>query len=184
MRVSAPVSPNRLVAVALAIVATFVCSSSSSTMLIGNESPYELNASDIAVLDKVACRDPHRTSLETAEGLLHRARNYRSISAYVVCSSHERFKDKPMRFVVSCEQNGTRWECGEAALEMTVDVAGREVMLSLGGSEPAWAHDTIPEWLYVKCLGRVVTISTWCPQDECPSVVGAREATGLDVNGY
>jgi hypothetical protein len=192
--------------------ATLACSSSGATTIIGDESPLELSASDKEALEDVACRDPHRTSLDKAEGRLYEAPDERSVLAYVVCTPHSYFKDKPLRFVTNCEKHSRQWNCGEADLQMLVAVAEREVVLSLGGTEPAWAYELlhkldaaghisndprlieerpycsirksfVPEWYYVRCLGRLVTISTWCPQGDCPTVVSARDLAEWDKMG-
>jgi hypothetical protein len=117
-----------------------------------------------------------------------------------------------LRFVTNCEKHSRQWNCGEADLQMLVAVAEREVVLSLGGTEPAWAYELlhkldaaghisndprlieertycsirksfVPEWYYVRCLGRLVTISTWCPQGDCPTVVSARDLAEWDKMG-
>jgi hypothetical protein len=190
-----------------AVVATLACSSLGATTIIGDEFPLELSASDKEALEDVACRDPHRTSLDIAEGRLYEAPDERSVLAYVVCTPHSYFKDKPLRFVTNCEKYSRQWRCGEAELQMLLAVAGREVALSVGDTEPAWAYELlhkleaaghisndprviterpycsirksiVPEWYYVHCLRRFVTVSTWCPQGDCPSVVSALDATG------
>jgi hypothetical protein len=202
----------RWYAFAAGLVATLACSSSGATTIVGDVSPLELSASDKEALEDVACRNPHRTSLDIAEGRVYEAPDERSVLAHVVCTPHSYFKDKPLRFVTNCEKPFRQWKCGESELQMLLAVAGRDVVLSAGGSELAWAYEllhkldvaghisndprvpdkrpycsirksVIPEWYYVRCLGRVVTVSTWCPQGDCPSVVSARDAAEWEIMG-
>lgn len=194
-------------AFAVAIVAVFAWSPSDATRAVGKESPLELSASDKGVLEKLVCREPHQMPLARADGTVFDDGFARAVSARVECAPHDHFKDKPIRFATDCKKDGQEWKCVmPSQLEMVVAVGERDVLLTISGTEPAWAHEAIrklevtgfirndagvtaeaprcsisrgmqiPEWYFVRCLGRAITISTWCPQGDCPTVVFADEA--------
>lgn len=198
-------------AFAAAIVAVFPWSTSQATMAVGKESPIELSASDKGVLEKLVCREPHQMPLAQAHGTVFDDGSTRDVSARVECAPHDHLKDKPIRFATDCKKYGHEWKCVvPSALEMVVVVAGRDVLLTISGTEPAFAREVIrklevtgfirvdagmtdeplrcgmskgveiPEWYYVSCLGRAIIISTWCPQGDCPTVVRAEEALEWD----
>lgn len=198
-------------AVAAALVAVFAWSPSDAIMAVGKTSRLELSASDKGVLEKLVCRVPHQMPLAQAHGTVFDDSSTRDVSARVECAPHDHFKDKPIRFATDCKKEGQEWGCVlPSELEMVVVVGGREVLLTISGTEPAWAHEVmrklevtgfiridsgvtdeplrcamshvmkIPEWYYVRCLGRAIIISTWCPQGDCPTVVRAEEALEWD----
>jgi hypothetical protein len=193
-------------AFAAAIVAVFAWSLSGATRALGKESPIELSPSDKRVLEKLVCRESHQMPLARADGTVFDDGFARAVSARVECAPHDHIKDKPIRFATDCKKDGQEWKCVvPSQLEMVVAVGERDVLLTISGTEPAWAHEAIrklevtgfirndagvtagpprcsisrgmqiPEWYHVRCLGRDITISTWCPQGDCPTVVFAHE---------
>ena len=198
----------RRAVIVLLTVADFVGALNSlATTIIGETVDIDLSKKEKSNLETMVCRGEYGVSLGRVDARLYKADTYRSVSAQVFCAPHGLFHGKPMRYFTSCEREKKGWACEEAGLEVFVDVGGREVAFSFGDADPEWAYGTlvklgvagwitdrltfetdsprcrlqrasVPEWFTVHCLGWEITLSTWCPQGECPRVVSAREGRG------
>lgn len=158
-------------------------------------------------LEHLACERKHGVSVDRIQAHRYRDEPERSEFAWVFCKPHGSHDGKPLRYVVSCEREKRDWRCGESDLEVLFAIGKIDVAFSFGGLDFDWAYgsvlklvkegwfpsapesasprrctvrkDVIPEWFSVNCLGREITISSWCPQDDCPSIVSSRTAPGF-----
>lgn len=200
-------SARRAVMFLLTIGSLVGAPNSLATTIVGETVGIELPKKDRAILETMVCREKYGVSLGRVDARLYKLHTHRSVSAQIFCAPHGLFHGKPMRYFSSSEREQKGWTCEEAGLEVFVDVGRREVAFSFGDSDPEWAYGTlvklgatgwitdrltseednprcwlqratVPEWFTVHCLGWEITLSTWCPQGECPRVVSAREGSG------
>jgi hypothetical protein len=162
--------------------------------------PVKLTEPERALIERTACTSPHAVGAEDIKPWTHQ-RGGRADGAEVRCRPHTKTDGKDLRYFAQCSREKSAWTCGDGGLEIAVPVEDREVIVRFTDLPPAIAEsmivklakggwlreqpthplpevceiskDSVPEWLRVDCDGWGITMSTWCPQDECPRVIGA-----------
>ncbi|HEY5754351.1 MAG TPA: hypothetical protein VIU34_00950 [Steroidobacter sp.] len=166
--------------------------------------PLELSKKDRRMLEELACTDPHGVPAEKMEITTIEPGKLSWARADIVCKAHATFRQKPMSYSVYCAVLDGRWDCSKSDLRIVVPVDNREIIVSPGKYEPGFAYDTISkvaragsfknyslaeiirsscalspglasEWVDIYCSGVRVTVSSWCPQAECPRIVSIVE---------
>jgi hypothetical protein len=173
--------------------------------IVGESFPIDLSPIEERELEDLACKRKHGVLMDRVQAHRYQYESERSEYAQAFCKPHGSYEGKQMRYVVSCEKKRRDWKCGEPDLEVILAVGQADVAFSFGDLDFDWAYDAvsklvkegwltanrddsnvirrctlqrhfIPEWFSVHCLDREITISTWCPQEECPSIVSSRAA--------
>jgi hypothetical protein len=194
--------PSNLRSCALLAILDLLAFPALSTTVIDHY-PLQLSKKDRRMLEQMACIGPHGVPAEKMEVSTFRPGKLSGAHAEIDCKSHGTFREKPMNYSVRCEVTEGKWQCTKGDLRIVVPVDDREVIVSPGSYEPGFAYDTIAklagagwfkdyslaevisstcrlspgmasEWIDVSCVGGEVTISSWCPQDECPRIVSIR----------
>ena len=191
--------PGNLRSRALLGVLAFLAFPALSITLIDSY-PLALSKKDRRMLEQLACIGPHGVPAEKMEITTFEPGKVSGAHAAIDCKSHGMFRDKPMSYSVHCGVMEGKWDCSKGELRIVVPVDDREVIVRPGKYEPDFAYDTISkvgragwfnrysladviksecqmwpgmasEWTQIHCGGPTVTISSWCPQEECPRIV-------------